>query len=73
VPALRVLHLPGDLDIWAGPLSGGSLVVVLVNYRDRRQTLSFAPTVLDYFGEHIQIEDLWTGKTYPVVNGQYVW
>ncbi|KAM3589411.1 hypothetical protein VKS41_000274 [Umbelopsis sp. WA50703] len=71
VPALRVLHLPGDLDIWAGPLSGGSLVVVLVNYRDRRQTLSFAPTVLDYFGEHIQIEDLWTGKTYPVVNGQW--
>ncbi|KAG2186131.1 hypothetical protein INT43_002569, partial [Umbelopsis isabellina] len=72
LPALRVVHLPGELDIWAGPLSGGSMVVVLVNYRDSRQTLSFAPTVLDYFGDYIQIEDLWTGKTYEVVDSQYV-
>lgn len=48
------------------------MVVVLVNYRDSRQTLSFAPTVLDYFGDYIQIEDLWTGKTFEVVDSQYV-
>ncbi|KAJ2962025.1 hypothetical protein NQZ79_g2826 [Umbelopsis isabellina] len=71
LPALRVVHLPGELDIWAGPLSGGSMVVVLVNYRDSRQTISFAPTVLDYFGDHILIEDLWTGKTYEVVDSQW--
>jgi hypothetical protein len=69
VPARRVVHIPGKLDVWTGPLSDGDAVVVLVNYEEGVQTMSFAATAVDYYGEHIQVEDLWTGQVTKMVDG----
>ncbi|GAB5587329.1 hypothetical protein Unana1_02229 [Umbelopsis nana] len=69
VPARRIVHIPGKLDVWTGPLSDGDAVVVLVNYEEGVQTMSFAATAVDYYGEHIQVEDLWTGQVTKMVDG----
>jgi hypothetical protein len=64
-----VVHVPGHLDVWTGPLSEDAAVVVLVNYEEGIQTISFADTAVDYYGEHIQVEDLWSGHVYNMIDG----
>ncbi|KAI8583186.1 hypothetical protein K450DRAFT_224624 [Umbelopsis ramanniana AG] len=69
VPARRVVHVAGNLDIWTGPLSGGSVVVVIVNYGESERQIPFTDAIVDYYGEKIQVEDLWTGKTSQMKEG----
>ncbi|KAG2188296.1 hypothetical protein INT44_001049 [Umbelopsis vinacea] len=69
VPARRVVHVAGNLDIWTGPLSGGSVVVVLVNYGENERQIPFTDAIVDYYGENIQVEDLWTGKIFQMKEG----
>jgi hypothetical protein len=40
-----------------------------VNYGDSERRIPFTDAIVDYYGEKIQVEDLWTGKTSQMKEG----
>ncbi|KAI9323712.1 glycoside hydrolase superfamily [Dichotomocladium elegans] len=63
VPATRIVHIPNDHDVWAGPLSNNSFVIVLVNFSEHPQPITFNVTrMCGYQGAHVQATEIWSNR-----------
>jgi hypothetical protein len=67
------LTVPLDLEVWAGPLSGGSQAVVLLNRGDsENESITVQWTDIGFPVAHpALVRDLWTRKDIGIFTGNY--
>ncbi|KAG2225364.1 hypothetical protein INT45_005608 [Circinella minor] len=70
-PALRIIHIKDDQDIWAGPLSNNSMIVVLVNYKSHEQNVTVdVYSELGYKGGYAR--ELWIQHEVNLINSSTI-
>ncbi|KAI9252374.1 glycoside hydrolase superfamily [Phascolomyces articulosus] len=70
-PALRIRHIKEDQDVWGGPLSNNSMVVVIVNYKPYPQNITVdISTELGYADGYAR--ELWTQDEINLVNSSSI-
>ncbi|SAM08902.1 hypothetical protein [Absidia glauca] len=72
LPAKRLVHIPYDRDIWAGELVNQSMVLVLINFMDRRQTFTIDIKQYNYTGLDVTVVDLWKNETVDLKKNRYI-
>ncbi|CAE6495792.1 unnamed protein product [Rhizoctonia solani] len=59
----------GDKDVWSGPLSDGSTVVIVINWKNSARSLTF--DLADIGASSANAVDLWTGSSLGKLTGSY--
>ncbi|KAF8598222.1 glycoside hydrolase family 27 protein [Ceratobasidium sp. AG-I] len=58
-----------DKDVWSGPLSDGSTVVIVINWQNSNRSMTFS--LADIGASSASAVDLWTGSSLGTLSGSY--